>query len=250
MSVLGQKVDDNIYIRKGKLISEQKINSSLGGLDFTGYRLEVIDVSVSRDENNHRLLPQRAFRIVVVSARPLPKMELYSIWFGDLNQLAAYPTQPNELSAVIFAKTLPSDDLTIGLSKRGERSPSARVMFPGNLYVPPDYATPADELETASPTIRLTRLPRTIELIVEYSRGGCFDAMTNWPRYSTIEIEGFEIPRRIIFMCGGDGNDFVGHFSPEEFARIPNGANIIKVVVNGTNLRREVIGRLDKGTIQ
>lgn len=249
MSVSGQTDVDSFYTKEGKLVTE--LNTSVLSEEFNlvGYRLEVIDLPVSGDKKIDDLPLQRAFRIVVVSSRDLPKMRLYSVWLGDLNQLDAYLTQSNELSAVIFAKTLPSGDLTIGLSKRGARNPEERVVFPGTLYVPPDYATPADELETTTPIIKLKRLPKTIELRVEYSRGGCFDQMTGLPRYSTLEIEGFETtPRRITFMC--DGHHFVGYFSPEEFARIPNGANIIKKVVDGNNVSKKVVGRLDKSTIR
>lgn len=246
-AVSGQDRENDFYIKEGKLLFEQKTNGTLGEIDFTGYRLEVIDPPYEMSGDSPT---PRVFRIVVVSSQPLPKMELYSVWFGDLNELDAYLTRPNEFTALIFAKTLPSGEISIGVSRRGKQRPDDRLVFPGTLYVPPEYATPTDELET-EPVIKLIRLSTgRIQIRVEYERGGCFDLATALPRYSFLEIEGFDHDSLgpSPFTCSG--RNFVGTFSPEEFARIPNGANIVKKVVIGENVSRKVVGRLYKSPIE
>ena len=112
------------------------------------------------------------------------------------------------------------------------------------------YATPTDELET-EPVIESKRLSNgRIQIRVKYERGGCFDLATALPRYSFLEIEGFDRDRRgpSPFTCSG--RDFVGTFSPDEYARIPDGANIIKNVVIGDNVSKRVVGRLYKSPIE
>lgn len=246
-AVSGQDRENDFYIKEGKLLFEQKTNGTSGEIDFIGYRLEVIDPPYEMIGDSPT---PRVFRIVVLSSQPLPKMELYSVWFGDLNELDAYLTRPKELTALIFANTLPSSEISIGVSKRGKQSLDDRLVFPGTLYVPPEYATPTDELET-EPVIESKRLSNgRIQIRVKYERGGCFDLATALPRYSFLEIEGFDRDRRgpSPFTCGG--RDFVGTFSPDEYARIPDGANIIKNVVIGDNVSKRVVGRLYKSPIE
>lgn len=239
---------EKLLTKDGQLISEGTNTTPVGELNVTTYRLEIVS-PVTRSEVEHETPPQnKLFRLTIQTQNELP-METFSIWIGDIESYGAVQVGAKSVILLRNAKSLPNGS-SLGLSVRGKKDLASRSILPEKLFVPPEYATPEGEVATVSPIIKLRRLPnRFIQLRVEFSRGGCFDAMTGLLHSSTLEIEGFDPPpRRILFMC--QGNDFVGHFSPDEFARIPNGANIILKVVNGNNISREVIGRLDKSAMQ
>ncbi|HEV8592206.1 MAG TPA: hypothetical protein VGQ55_08890, partial [Pyrinomonadaceae bacterium] len=184
---------------------------------------------------------ENVFRIVIVAAAPLPR-ENYSVWV-DQTQMDAYQIKPNEIAALIYAGKLPNGTIKVGLSKRSESDPTARLVLPGTLSVPPEYATPSAEIEAIRPIIKLRRVPpanRAIELSVVIPQTPC--EMSNTGFHLTVEGH--------TSICAGR-QEFVIWFTPEQFSQLRDGADIILRGTGGSGVRNvSILGQLDKRLLQ
>lgn len=243
---LGQDAPNNLVLKKGKIISKENSANSAGEVEIIQYRLEQVKLTKPLEIQEGEPPLESAFRIVIVTAKPLPFND-YSIWIDD-NQKDAYQIKPNAVAILIYARTLPNGTIKLALSKRSERNPESRLVLPGTLYVPSEYATSQTEIGANLPRIQLRRLSARfsrIEIRIENSGGRCSAlAYSNIPL--ALEIDGRD------FMIGCDGDDVVvSGFSIEDFAQLRDGAEIALKFGYGRSARdRRVVGRLNKNLVQ
>ncbi len=239
---LAQANSQNLHIKQGTIIHEEERTASNGRITVIGYRLEQVRLAKPWG-GGHKGEPsplESIFRVVIKTSNDLPK-NLYSVWL-DENQINAYQTRPNEVVILIYTKTLPNGIIKLGLSSRVEADGVTRFILPGTLYVPPEFATPNDEIEAAKPVITLRRLsPKnpTVELAVKLSTPTCNDNS-----FLTIEIDSQELNT---FCSGG----LLSAWIPEEiFTRLRNGADII--IKRGAGRNSKVLftaGQLNKTSL-
>jgi hypothetical protein len=113
----------------------------------------------------------------------------------------------------------------------------------GTLSVPLDYATPIEEILANRPVIKLRRIPPTnggIELRVEVPRIPCQEKAI--PLF--LEIDG----QMQSTNCSGKA--YINWFTPEQFAKLRNGAEIKLKRGFGPNAPSLlIVGTLDKSAL-
>jgi hypothetical protein len=240
---LAQNGSMSNYTKDGKLISEGggAGNNISGEFKLTAYRLEVIDLAKPFDLKDGKPPIETAFRLVLITKDKLPPGD-FSIWIDD-SPHTAIRTQPNELTILLYSRTLPNQALVLGLSKRGRNDVADRSVLADTLNVPSEYATPQDVTGTTDAVVKLRRVPpanRIIEVWVEVPGLPCREK--DVPIF--IEIDGYAHD----IFCSG--NAFVNWLSPEQFARLRNGAQILlkKGVGRESRLIRTV-GNLNKNSL-
>lgn len=243
LSICSAQDDSNeLFLKKGKLISKENSVISDGKIEITQYRIELVKLTKPFDMGSDKPPLENVFRIVIVTAKPLP-FEDYSIWI-DYNQKDAYQIKPNAVAIIIYAKTLPNGTIKLALSKRSERNLDSRLILPGTLNVPSQYATSFEEIEASLPVITLRRINLgypLIELSVKIPGMPC--RVMNVPFLVAIDDR--------IYDSSCKGNAFINVFTTEQFNQIRNGAEIVLKHGGDSNARIiRAIGFLDKNSMQ
>lgn len=230
--------------REGEVISSGNNTTPVGPLKATTYRLEIVRLKEPFQSEHEKPPFEQVFRLTIRVAERLP-MEVFSIWI-DGRENVAVQVGPKSVAMLIYSRTLPNG-VPLALSIQGKKELTSRSVLPETLFVPSEYATPLEDLEARQPVVKLRRLPKTIEIRIEFPGGGP-PPDTNYSG-TTVEIEGFDPgPDRLLFSCGGG---YCVYWIPhEEFDRIANGAEIRMKFHTGNDTRTTVIGRLDKSTIR
>ncbi len=240
---------NDLYLKKGKIIFEEKSTASFGEIEVTQYRIEQVELTKPMEMPKGEMPLETAFRIVVTTAKPLPFND-YSIWL-DESQYNAYPLKPNELAIIVYAKTLPSGVSELAISKRSEQDLETRLVLPDKLQVPTEYATPLNEIAARAPVITLRRLQRRevvlIEFIVNIPGVPC-PLPQNSIKY--IALDGKMYGE---FSCkDGENEDAPFHhlITVEQFAQIRNGAEITLRGGSSKNKILMKLGTLNKDLIR
>lgn len=239
---LGQNDPNNLFTKKGKLISKQNSAVSDGKIEITQYRIEQVKLTQPLDKGANKPSLENVFRIVIVTAKPLP-FDDYSIWTNYI-QTDAYLIKPNAVAIIIYARTLPNDSIKLALSKRSESDLDSRLVLPGTLSVPSEYATSFEEMQASLPIIELRRIGNQIpytEIRIKIPGSECRIGNA----LIVLEISGKE------FAIDCDDEVFIYRFTTQEFSQLIDGAEIIiKSGVGRESRNRGVVGRLNKSQVQ
>ncbi len=208
-----------IYETKGKLISEANTSISIGEIKIVKYQVEVIDLLELLKLSRHKPPTKTAFRFSIITEKPLPEFTDFSIWL-DSNKLATHKTEPNRISAILYADSLRNGSLKLALSKTEEKDLASRIVLPGTVFIPSEYATSEEELKAKEPIIKLSRVNGKhpfVRLTVKIPDIPC--QMLSVP--FIIKIDG----KAYTNSCYGN-NAFENIFTVEEFSQIRDGAEI------------------------
>jgi hypothetical protein len=225
-----------LFKSQGELISEGSSSSPAGDLRVTTYRLETVPLQVPFELERGSAPLERVFRLTVQTFDALP-METFSIWI-DGGELSATQVGPKSVSVLIYSRTLPNG-VSLGLSVRGRVSLESRSILSETLCVPPEFATPREQMEVE---IIIRRVPG--------SRAGMI----------ALEIKntGLETCAHLNSICDlyividGQQLSTLNYLTPERYSSLRDGAEI--VLKRGRNLREaqtvRVLGRLDKSSLR
>lgn len=151
--------------REGEVISSGNNTTPVGPLKATTYRLEIVRLKEPFQSEHEKPPFEQVFRLTIRVAERLP-MEVFSIWI-DGRENVAVQVGPKSVAMLIYSRTLPNG-VPLALSIQGKKELTSRSVLPETLFVPSEYATPLEDLEARQPVVKLRRLPKTIEIRIEF----------------------------------------------------------------------------------